>query len=204
MREEPLPSASIDAKGTIYVVWDDCRFRSGCSSNDIVMTTSTDGLTWSKLVRIPIDGVKSGRDHFDPGLGVSPSQSGKKTNIGLYYYFYPKASCQVSDCKLEVGFVSSTNAGKTWSKATTLAGPMSLSWLAQAGGAMIGDYLSCDVVGDSAVSVFAVGVRPKGSKLNQAMYSAGPLPVTGGKRVASSRGVVSGGLAGVAHALALR
>jgi hypothetical protein len=193
MREEPLPSASMDARGKIYVVWDDCRFRSGCASNDIVMSTSDDGVTWSDVVRIPIDGRKSGRDHFDPGLGVSPAQFGKHTNMGLYYYFYPDASCDVSQCKLEVGYVSSTNAGKTWSKPTTLAGPMSLSWLAQAGGAMIGDYLSCDILGDTAVSVFAVGFPPHGSKLDQAMYSAGPLPVTGGRRPATAQGIVSSG-----------
>jgi hypothetical protein len=190
MREEPLPSASMDAKGKVYVVWDDCRFRSGCSSNDIVMSTSTDGKKWSDVTRIPIDSVKSGRDHFDPGIGVSSVQSGKKTGIGLYYYFYPKADCAVAQCKLEVGYVSSANAGKSWSKPTTLAGPMSLGWLAQAGGAMVGDYISCDILGNTAVSVFAVGFPPKGSTKNQAMYSAGPMPVTGGKQLASSRGVV--------------
>jgi hypothetical protein len=67
---------------------------------------------------------------------------------------------------------------------------MSLSWLAQAGGAMIGDYLSCDVIGDTAVSVFAVGFPPKGATKDQAMYSAGPMPVTGGRIPASPRGVV--------------
>ena len=65
---------------------------------------------------------------------------------------------------------------------------MSLSWLAQAGGAMIGDYISCDVIGSTAVSVFAVGKAPKGSTKNQAMYSAGPLAITGGTRPASARG----------------
>jgi hypothetical protein len=190
MREEPLPSAEMDAKGKIYVVWDDCRFRSGCTANDIVMSTSTDGVKWSDVTRIPIDGVKSNRDHFDPGIGVSHTQSGKHTDLGLYYYYYPKADCSVSECTLDVGYVSSKNAGKTWSKPTQLAGPMSLSWLAQAGGAMIGDYLSCSVIGDTAVSVFAVGFPPKGSKKNQAMYSAGAMAVTGGHRAASSRGAL--------------
>jgi hypothetical protein len=188
MREEPLPSATMDAAGKVYVVWDDCRFRAGCSANDIVMSTSTDGLTWSSVVRIPIDGVKSGRDHFDPGIGVSPDASGSHAQMGLYYYFYPKADCSVSQCRLDVGFVSSANDGTTWSKAETLTKPMSLSWLAQAGGAMVGDYISCDVIGSTAVSVFAVGKAPKGSVKNQAMYSAGPLPITGGKRRTPSLG----------------
>lgn len=193
MREEPLPSATMDSSGKVYVVWDDCRFRSGCSSNDIVMSTSTNGTKWSSVVRIPIDAVTSGRDHFDPGVGVSSDASGSNAKMGLYYYFYPKANCAVSACKLDVGYVSSTDGGSTWSKPTTLAGPMSLGWLAQAGGAMVGDYISCDVIGSTAVSVFAVGKAPKGSTKNQAMYSAGPLAITGGTRPASARGAVAAG-----------
>jgi len=190
MREEPMPSAEMNAAGKIYLTWDDCRFRSGCSSNDIVMSTSTDGVAWSAVTRIPIDGVSSGRDHFNPGIGASPDLSGKTTKLGLYYYFYPDASCAVADCKLEVGFISSTNDGKSWSTPQTLAGPMSLSWLAQAGGAMVGDYISCSVIGKAAVSVFAVGKPPKGSVKSQSMYSAGPLTMTGGTRAARSDGVV--------------
>lgn len=190
MRADPLPSAEMNAAGKIYVVWDDCRFRSGCTSNDIVMSTSTDGVTWSDVVRIPIDGVGSGRDHFDPGVGASPNASGAKTKLGLYYYFYPDASCSIENCRLEVGFISSTNDGKSWSKAKTVAGPMKLSWLAQSGGAMVGDYISCSVIGKKAVSVFAVGKRPHGSRLSQNMYSAGPLSIAGGKRGAGPAGVI--------------
>ncbi len=186
MREEPLPSAEMNAAGKIYVVWDDCRFRSGCTSNDIVMSTSSDGITWSAVTRIPIDAVNSGRDHFDPGIGASPDTSGKATMLGLYYYFYPDASCSVSDCKLEVGFISSTNDGKSWSKAQKLTGPMALNWLAQAGGAMVGDYISCSVIGSTATSVFAVGKAPKGSTKRQDMYSAGPLTITGGAKPAQT------------------
>ncbi len=189
VREEPLPSAEMNAAGKIYVVWDDCRFRSGCSSNDIVMSTSTDGVTWSAVTRIPIDGVGSGRDHFDPGIGASPDASGTGTKLGLYYYFYPDASCSAAECKLEVGFVSSIDDGQSWSNPQTLGAPMKLSWLAQSGGAMVGDYISCSVIGKKAVSVFAVGKPPKGSVLNQAMYSAGPLTMTGGTRPARSQDV---------------
>jgi hypothetical protein len=64
------PSARVDGAGKVYVVWGDCRFRSGCSSNDIVMSTSTSGTKRSKVIRIPIDSTKSTADHFIPGLGV--------------------------------------------------------------------------------------------------------------------------------------
>jgi hypothetical protein len=72
LRESPLPSAAVDAGGTVYVAWADCRFRAGCASNDIVMAKSTGAGTWSALVRVPIDPVTSTVDHFVPGLAVDP------------------------------------------------------------------------------------------------------------------------------------
>jgi hypothetical protein len=188
MREEPMPSAEIDAAGTVYVVWDDCRFRSGCTANDIVMSTSTNGTTWSAVTRIPIDATTSGADHFTPGIGVDRTTSGSTAKIGLAYYFYPNAGCSTSTCQLEVGYISSTNAGSTWSAPQTLAGPMSLSWLAQAGGAMVGDYISTSIVGGKAVSAFAVGAAPSGSTLNQYLATGGPVTVTGGALRASADG----------------
>ncbi len=47
LRTSALPSAEVDATGVVYVVWQDCRFRTACSSNDLVMSTSTDGVTWT-------------------------------------------------------------------------------------------------------------------------------------------------------------
>jgi hypothetical protein len=143
------------------------------------MSTSTNGTTWSAVSRIPIDSTTSGVDHFTPGIGADRTTSGTTAKLGLYYYFYPNAACTTSTCQLEVGFVSSANGGATWSAAQTLAGPMSLSWLAQAGGAMVGDYISCSVIAGQAVSVFATATVP-GSTLNQPMSTAGPLTITGG------------------------
>jgi hypothetical protein len=138
-----LPSAEIDASGKIYVVWQDCRFRSGCSANDIVMSTSTNGQTWTALVRIPIDATTSGVDHFIPGLGVDHSTSGSSAHLGLTYYFYPVASCSASTCKLSVGFVSSSNGGGTWSGPVKLFGRIRLAWIAPTSqGSMVGYYIS--------------------------------------------------------------
>ena len=112
MREEPLPSAEMNADGKIYVVWDDCRFRSGCTSNDIVMSTSD---RWRDLVRGLPDPDRrrsaAARTTSTLGSGSHRPRQGIRRRIGLYYYFYPDASCSVSDCQLEVGYVSSTNGG---------------------------------------------------------------------------------------------
>lgn len=190
MREEPMPSAEMDSSGRIYVVWGDCRFETACSANDIVMSTSKDGVNWTPVVRIPIDPVGSGVDHFTPGIGVDPTTKGGSAKLGLYYYFYPDAACASADCRVKVGYVSSADGGQTWSAPKSLARPMQLTWLAQAGGAMLGDYISCSVIDGTAVSVYAIGHKPNGATKRQPMASAGPLAVTGGTRVASSAGVV--------------
>ncbi len=59
LRTEALPSAEMDGSGKAYVAWQDCSFESGCSANDMVMSTSTDGTTWSALQLIPADAVGS-------------------------------------------------------------------------------------------------------------------------------------------------
>ena len=87
LRSGPLPSAEIDGAGKVYVAWQDCRFRRGCPSNDIVMTTSTDGATWSAVQRVPIDAVTSKAEYFIPGLAVDRSSSGSTARLALAYYF---------------------------------------------------------------------------------------------------------------------
>jgi hypothetical protein len=194
LRESPLPSAAIDAAGTVYVAWADCRFRSGCSSNDIVIAKSTSETTWAAPFRVPIDATSSGADHFVPGLGVDPSTSGGTARLGLTYYYYPKASCSASTCQLDVGFVSSVNGGTSWSAPTMLAGPQTLSWLPNTSeGIMFGDYIATTVLaGGNAYPVIPVAKAPTGSTRNQAMYApTGGLALTGGSRAATTGPVVA-------------
>jgi len=175
LRSGPLPSAEIDAAGKVYVVWQDCRFRAGggsCTSNDIVMSTSTNGTSWSTVARIPIDATTSTVDHFIPGLAVDPATSGGSAHLALTYYYHPVANCTASSCQLDVGYVSSTNGGSTWTAPTQLAGPMSHSWLASTTqGTMVGDYISTSFSGGTAHPVFAVATAPSGSVFNEAMYT---------------------------------
>jgi hypothetical protein len=143
LRTELLPSAEVDGAGKIYLVWQDCRFRSGCSANDIVMTTSANGTTWTPVVRIPIDPVSSTFDHFIPGVDADNATQGNTAHLGLTFYLYPKANCSVSTCKLQAGFISSQDGGTTWSRAMRLVGPMHLTWLPFTTlGYMVGDYIS--------------------------------------------------------------
>jgi hypothetical protein len=183
LRAGSLPSAEIDGAGTAYVAWGDCRFRSGCPSNDIVISKSTSETTWGPVTRVPIDATTSTVDHFVPGLGVDRSTSGATARVALTYYFYPTASCSASTCRLDVGYVSSVNGGSTWSTSTMLAGPMTLSWLPNTSqGRMFGDYISTSVLGGGrAWPVLALANAPSGSTFDQSMnVPTGGLAVTGG------------------------
>jgi hypothetical protein len=170
LRDLVLPSSAMDASGTIYVVWQDCRFRTGCNSNDLVMSTSTDGKTWTAVQRIPIDPVTSNDDHFIPGLAVEPGTSGASAHLGLTYYFYPNANCSSSGCQLEAGYISSTDGGSIWTASTTLTG-MKLPWLPSSNqGSMVGDYESLVFVNGKALPVVAVAKANSGSTFNESMY----------------------------------
>src|SRR5262249_927686 len=81
--------------------------------------------------------------------------------LALTYYFYPVASCNSSTCQLEVGYVSSTNGGSSWTSPVTLAGPMKLTALPNTSlGYMVGDYISTSILGNGkADSVFAVALK---------------------------------------------
>jgi len=187
IRTEPLPSAEIDSAGKVYVAWQDCRFESGCSANDIVMSTSTDGNTWSAVQRIPTDAVGSNVDHFIPGLAVDPSTSGSTAHLALAYYYYPNANCSTSTCQLEVGFVSSVEGGKSWSTNTTLTpSAMNLTWLANTtDGYMVGDYISTSFSDGKAFPLFITASAPSGSQLNEALFTVKVgLPALGGTNAA--------------------
>jgi hypothetical protein len=174
LRAEPLPSAEVDAAGKVYVVWPSCRFRANCASNDIVVSTTTQGTypTWTAPARVPIDATTSTVDHFIPGLAVDAASSGSTARLALAYYYYPSAGCTASTCQLDVGFVKSANGGFTWSAHTQLAGPTSLAWLAStSAGRMVGDYISTSFVGGTARSVFALAGPPSGGFFNEGMFT---------------------------------
>jgi hypothetical protein len=166
-----LPAATIDGSGKVYVVWSDCRFRSGCPSNDIVVSSSTDGKTWSAVSRIPIDPLKSTVDHFLPGIGADPATSGNTAHLTIVYYYYPVSACN-SSCKLDVGFVTSENGGKTWTAGKQVAGPMQLTWLPVSdAGYMVADYIGVTYNNGNPFGIFAFAKAPSGGLLNEAAYT---------------------------------
>jgi Neuraminidase (sialidase) len=180
LRNPNLPGATIDGSGKVYVVWSDCRFRTGCKENDIVMSTSTDGTTWSTVSRIPLDLTTSTVDHFIAGIGADPATTGANAHLTLVYYYYPNTACNSSTCQLFVGFSTSLDGGTTWTAGTKIAGPMKLAWLPVSdNGPMVADYIGVSYVNGSPFGVFANAQANSGSTFNESMYTTkSALPIS--------------------------
>lgn len=188
-RSGPLPSAAVDGAGNIWVVWEDCRFRAGCSTNDLVYSTSSDGANWSAVARVPIDDVSSSVDHFIPGIGIDPSTSGVNAHVGIHYYYFTQSSCSLTTCQLAVGYISSANGGTTWNMPVAVAGPMLLGWLPNSqNGLMVADYIATAFTNGVPHGVFAVAAANSGSTFNEAIYTGQGLTVKAMGRQLTSAG----------------
>lgn len=159
LRAPPLPSAEVDAAGTIYVAWPDCG--QPCGRNTIVVSSSTDGVTWSTPTRLALG--RAGIDFVLPGIAADPARAGR---LALVYY------ASTGGAFLDVGFVTSSNGGRTWRAPRRLnAQTIRYSWAAQAGGVMVGDYFSTSFVGGAAVPVFVLASPPR-ARFDQALFAA--------------------------------
>jgi hypothetical protein len=174
LRSAGLPSTAIDGAGTVYVSWPDCRFETGCAANDIVYSSSTDGTHWRSVVRVPIDPINSGVDHFIHGMGIDIRTSGSSAHMAITYYFYPVSSCG-SNCRLFAGFTLSNDGGHTWTSGRQLSNQMQLSWLPNTfSGLMVADYVATVYpAGGRAFPIYVIAHQPTGSLLQQAVFTEG-------------------------------
>jgi BNR repeat-like domain len=195
LRTSPLPTAEINRDGTVYVAWQDSRFENG-TANDIVLSTSTDGTTWSPVTRIPIDPVGSNVDHFIPGLAVDRTSGGSHTQLALTYYYDTNPACSGSTCQIQVGYTSSTDNGATWTAPATLSNPMQLGWLAPTNqGVMVGDYISTSFLAGQqrVIGVFATASAPApDGTLNEPMSAGLEQVRAGSNRTATTPAVNTG------------
>jgi hypothetical protein len=172
LRNDALPMSAQDGNGMVYVVWPDCRFRSGCSSNDIVISKSSDGTAWTAPARIPIDAVDSTVDHFLPAIAADPSTGGTSAHLALVYHYYPNTACTEITCQLNVAYVTSPDGEATWTAPGILAGPMTLDWLANTKlGRMVGDYVGVAYAPGKAFPAIAVARANTGSTFDEAIYT---------------------------------
>jgi hypothetical protein len=171
IRAPTLPGAGVDAGGTIYVVWGDCRFREDCALDDIVVSHSRNGLVWTPAERLPLVDPGSDQQAFVPGLGVDPRATGR---LAVVAYTQPE-SCSSDSCHgIDVAFVSSRNAGRSWTGPRRLnAQAMAVTSLPDTGlGRMLGDYVATSYVRGRPIPVFAFAHDPLGGHFRQAIYAS--------------------------------
>jgi len=171
MRAFILPTATVDRSGTVYAAWSDCRFRPGCSADDVVWSRSTASGSWTPVRRVPLAPLRSSTELILPDLAADPSSNNR---LALSYYALNSARCTESNCHLNVYLVTSKTAGRGWSKARRLnPQPMNLTWLAQtATGRMVGDYTGTVFSGSRIVAVHVQARAPRADVFNEAAYAA--------------------------------
>lgn len=178
LRVPPLPSAAVDAAGTIYLSWSDCRFVDECNGNGLVLSRSADGVAWSPPMRVPAGGRGESVDHFLPGL--TARGSGPRARLALAYYSAPQPTgCNYSCSSVIDAWLSfSDDGGRTWRPPQRLTSePVRSTWLADTGlGRMLGDYISASWVGSRAIPVFPLASPPVKGGYREQIYAATTLP----------------------------
>ena len=174
LRSAGLPSTAIDGAGNVFVSWPDCSFESGCNANDIVYSSSSDGIHWSSIVRVPIDPINSGVDHFIHGMGIDPKTSGSTAHLAITYYYYPVSNCGNS-CTLYAGYTQSSDGGATWTAGRQISAGMQLSWLPNTfSGRMVADYVATVFpAGGRAFPIYVIANQPVNGIYQQAVYTEG-------------------------------
>jgi hypothetical protein len=155
-RAPPLIAAEIERGGSVLTAWQDCRFRTGCAANDVVISRSADGKTWSTPVR-----VTSGRNVVLPTIGVEPG-SGR---LAIAYYVIQRNG-------VDAELITSAD-GTRWSAPQRLnARRMPLEWMPQTSlGRMLADYIGVSWVRGRPLVVLPLASPPRGGELRQAIYA---------------------------------
>jgi hypothetical protein len=170
LRSFSLPTATVNAGGTVYVAWLDCRFRRGCATDDIVWSRSDAPGRWTRPRRVPLGPLRSRTDFVLPDLAADPAA---RNRLALTYYAMSSADCTEASCFLDVYLVTSRTAGVRWTRPRRLnPRRMRLTWLAQtSSGRMVGDYTGTVFAGRRVVSVHVQARPPQGDRFNEATYA---------------------------------
>jgi hypothetical protein len=173
LRAFSLPTATVDAAGTVYAAWSDCRFRAGCATDDIVWSRSAAPGRWTAPKRVPLVPLRSRADLVLPELAVDPASRGAQARLALTYYAVSSADCTERSCLLDVYLVTSRTAGTRWTQPRRLnPRRMNLTWLAQTvSGRMVGDYTGTVFAGRRVVSVHVQARARVGGRFNEATYA---------------------------------
>jgi hypothetical protein len=155
-RAPPLIAAELERSGSVLTTWQDCRFRTGCTANDVVISRSADGKAWSAPVR-----VTSGRNVVLPTIGVEPGTG----RLAIAYYVLQRNG-------IDAELITSSN-GTRWSAPQRInARRMPLEWMPQTTlGRMLADYIGVSWVRGRPLVVLALASPPRDGRLQQAIYA---------------------------------
>jgi hypothetical protein len=155
-RAPPLIAADADAQGRVVAVWQDCRFRTTCTGNDVVLSRSADGTAWSEPVRIT-----SGRNAVLPTLGVEP-ETGR---LAVAYYVIQRNG-------IDLELITSSD-GARWTAPQRLnPRRMPLEWMPRTTlGRMLADYIGVTWARGRPLVVAVLASPPRNGELRQAVYA---------------------------------
>ena len=141
-----------------------------CPSNDIVYSSSLDGLTWSAVTRIPIDPVYDQHRPLPARIAVDKNTSGSATYLARGLLLLP-GHRGTSMCEHERQFHIVPRRRRELDTGLKIGGPMKVPWIANTNqGYMVGDYISTSFTGDGkAHPVFSLAKAPD-SGVNGSCY----------------------------------
>jgi len=154
MRTGGLPAAAIDpSTGKMYVVWQDTRFNPS-GLNDIVLSTSTNGQTWT-APRV-VNPRVSGLDRFTPAVAAAG---------GAVYVTYRTRAANGTAPTVTQDFLSSTDGGANFGYERQVGPPTVLQYAAvsiESGPpvAFLGDYMGLAAIPGEAELDWCVSSRP--------------------------------------------
>jgi hypothetical protein len=166
LRAPAIPSVSADSAGTLFVAWPECGGTRGCSSTDILISSSRDAATWSP----PVKAVSSPPGLFAllPAIAADSAHGVPPGRLALVYYLL-----RPRERTLLPMLARSDDAGATWKRTPLALRPIPLTWLAQAGSIpFVGDYVGVTLDRGSVVAALTVTKKPDGRRLRQGIYAA--------------------------------
>jgi hypothetical protein len=169
VRTFALASAEVDGAGKMYVAWEGCTGAGACPASRIVLSTSTDGISWTPAQTVT--SASSAVDHFLPGLAADAATPGK---LALVFHSIPDFCAVDSACAgIDVFQTTSKDGGRTWTKQQRLtAEPVALDWIARTRiGLMLGDYVSTSYVRGRPVSVYSLAAGRVKDRFRQAIFA---------------------------------
>jgi hypothetical protein len=179
VRDPGFPSAAIGADGTIYVAWSDCRFQPSCALDDIVVSSSIDGETWTQPAVAARADPATATSLVTPGIAVR--SRGRTSEEAIVFYAVGGTRCskfsRPSSCSVTVGYTASGRHG--WSAPLALGWRMRPGWFpCTPAGCMWGDYIAAAFLHDGRLATMLALARRPTRVLHVAMYAPrGGLPV---------------------------